>query len=240
MKKRLLIATIAGLALSSHAQWATSGGVSVYTDKAEWEAAIAGQWTVQTLETTAANVALADEVSATPGNDTQLGSTLTFDMSVTGFNASFALEATQESGFVYNDYTSGSWTDALGVGYGSSEENDNFTLTISDALTYAAGFEIRENNFGDDEGLYVYNGDIDPVFFNTEPLAGGDGSTVFLGVISATSIEKLWFDEADSVSTADNMAVANISIAAVPEPASAMMLTFGAGLLFVLRRRYGR
>lgn len=237
MKKCLFTAILTGLALVSQAAWMTQNGVTAYTNQANWEAAVAANnRIVQTLETTAGNVALADEVATPPGENEHIGNTLTFDKANTGFDVSIELKATQATNFTFNDNEGHAIfrSNALSVGDVNNDENDNFLFTILGGSTVnAAGFSILDNNFGGDEELRVRIGDTVLASFDTDSLTGGTGSSLFLGVVSTTAFDELWFDESTD---GDDMAVSNINIDAVPEPSTLIMLA-GAGILLHTRRR---
>ena len=245
MKKSAMIMAAGAATLlaaaSANAAWLSENGVTVYTNQVNWEAAVAANnRVVQTLETTAGNMALANEVSSPPGDNTNLGKTLTFDKANTGFDTTFSLYASSGvsgNGFVYNDDEGSGvvWPDVLSVGDIDNAENDNVKLNIlSGASVYATGFDIIDNEFGTDEGLYIYDSSNTLIAdFNTEPLVGGNGSTLFLGVVSTTEIGQMFFDEAE---TGDDMGIANIKIDAIPEPATLGMLGLFGGAIFGIRR----
>ena len=66
-----------------------TASTTFFTDFSNWQAATGS---FETFETTASNVALANEVTSTPTYNTQLGQTLTFDSSNTGLDTSFTLQ----------------------------------------------------------------------------------------------------------------------------------------------------
>ncbi len=237
MRKGLLILLLVGLASISQAVWQTSGDVTIYTNRANWEAALSGE-TIQNFQTTSANLLKADEVSSAPGSNGLLGDTLTFDKANTGFNRSFKLWASQANNLVFNDNEGDAIfrTDVLSVGDVGNDENDNFYFNILGGETVsAAGFDIFDNNFGDNETFRVRIGTTVLADFNTDPLVGGSGSTMFLGIISTTEFDELWFNESTD---ADDMAVGNFAM--VPEPATAGLLAVSGLLIAVYRRFFGR
>ncbi len=234
MKKGLFITLLVGIASISQAAWQTSGDVTIYTNRANWEAALSGQ-TIQNFETTSANLVQANEVSSAPGANGLLGDTLTFDKANTGFNRSFKLTATQANNLVFNDNEGDAIfrTDVLSVGDVGNDENDNIYFNILGGDTVsAAGFDIFDNNFEGSESFRIRIGTTVLADFDTDSLTGGNGSTMFLGVISTTEFDDLWFDES---SDGDDIAVGNFAM--VPEPATAGLLAI-SGLLIAAYRRF--
>lgn len=238
VKKGLFIALLVGIASVSQAAWQTSGDVTIYTNRANWEAALSGQ-TIQNFETTSANLLQADEVTTAPtGDNDLLGDTLTFDKASTGFNRSFKLWASQANNLVFNDNEGDAIfrTDVLSVGDVGNDENDNFYFNILGGETVsAAGFDVFDNNFGDNESFRVRIGTTVLADFDTDSLIGGTGSTMFLGVISTTEFDELWFNESTDT---DDMAVGNFAL--VPEPATAGMLILSGLLIAAYRRFFGK
>lgn len=234
MRKGLFIALLVGIASISQAVWQTSGDVTIYTNRVNWEAALSGE-TVQNFQTTSANLLLANEVSSAPSGNAHLGNTLTLDKANTGFNRSFKLWASKANNLVFNDDEGDPIfrTDVLSVGDVNNDENDNFYFNILGGETVsAAGFDIFDNNFGDNETLRVRIGTTVLADFDTDPLVGGLGSTMFLGVISTTEFDELWFNES---SDGDDMAVGNFAM--IPEPATTGLI-IGAGLIIAASRRF--
>jgi hypothetical protein len=194
----------------AHAQWATQDGVSVYTNQANWEAAIAAYPGLQidSLPTTSTNVALANEVASPPADNADLGKYLTFDKANTGFNVSFQMYPSQSSAkFTFNDTegTGSAWQDALSVGDINNYENDNFYINVlSNDQVFAMAVEIRENTFVSGENFIISSGGTQLADFNANSLP--DDDIVFIGILSSTPFDQFWFDED---SGGDDIAIAN-------------------------------
>lgn len=238
MKKSMIIVAVLSASLAAQAEWATQGGVTVYTNEANWTAALTAGWTVQSLDTTAANLVLADEVSGPlSGSNDLLGDTLTFDKANTGFDVSFSVWASKANNLVYNDNEGNAVfrSDALSVGDVDNDDNDNLYFNILGGDTvFAAGYTVLDNEFSSGEQLRVRAGGTQLGLFDLQPLVGGQGNSKFIGVISSTAFDEIWFDE--SHLGGDDMAVKDFKIAAIPEPAAiALVALFGGGLLAVRR-----
>ncbi len=212
MKKTGIILVAFVMAVAAQAQWATQNGVTVYTNQASWEAAVAGYsaLVIDSLATTSANLALATEVAAAPADNAGLNETLTFEKINTGFNVSFELYASQSgAGFTFND-TEGSgteWLDALSVGDIDNYENDNFYINIlSNDQVFALSIELRENSFESGENFTISAGTNFTQLADIDISSLPDNDVVFLGVISETPFNRFWLDES---SGGDDMAIVN-------------------------------
>ena len=78
----------------------TDSPVTFYTDEATWAAAV-NPALVTSFDTSAANIALADEVQSAPSSNEQLGPFLTFDQSNTGLCGSFTLMPEQTLSLIH-------------------------------------------------------------------------------------------------------------------------------------------
>ena len=112
--------TSAALVLAASVQASPAGAATTFfTDFSSWASAVGSY---QTFETNAGNVALADEVSGTPGTNAQLGRTLTWDADHTTVDIDFQLSHLDPGfglGFnlVFDDNEGGSeWTNAISIG----------------------------------------------------------------------------------------------------------------------------
>jgi hypothetical protein len=207
-----LVALLAWYPLSSQA-W-----VNFYVDDfAGWQAAAQAAAGVQqtfTLTTTAANVALADEVGAPPADNQALGYLLTFDQSnlpdCRGFSLK-ALTSTLSYALVFNDVEGtlpANFTDAISVGDIDDLENDDFEIGFpaDEPPAYAVSFVVRDDGATAGEAVRVYG-------------AGGALLATFtalpatvnftIGVVAGEPISRVTFDED---SGGDDIAVADISV----------------------------
>ena len=230
MKTFLLMILAMGSALVSHAVtippvteppiteppvtpvvWAEQNGVAVYTNQVHWETVVATSpgRSIDRLATTAENLILANEVSTLPVANEDLGPNLTFETAVTGFDVTFKLWASQSgSEFVFNDDSEGGvWADALSVGNINSKENDNFYINVlSNDLVSALSFELRDNTSESTEQLRIRCGTTDLALFDASSLPSSGGTSQFIGIVSSTPFDEVWFDE---YSGGDDMAMAN-------------------------------
>ena len=239
MKKMILTILAAGAALAAQAEWASNNGVSVYTNEANWQAAMDAKWggeSIYNLNTTAGNMALADEVSSAPSDNANMGKTLTFDKANTGFEVSFDLYASSAvsgNGFVFNDVEDADvvWTDALSVGDIDGAENDNFYLRIlgGDSI-FGSAYDILGNTFEAGENLDISDSSGLIASFDVSTLTE---SSMFFGIISDSSYNSVFFDEDAG---GDDMAIADIKIVAIPEPSVlALVGFFGTGIIGIRR-----
>ncbi|MCA9291089.1 MAG: hypothetical protein KDA25_08170 [Phycisphaerales bacterium] len=182
-------------------------GVTFHTDLADWNAA-AGSTTL--LRTTAANVAMANEVPVPPGNNQFLSGVLTFPAAATGLPNGFRLTALQPGvGFTYNDNEGGvDQSDALSVGDVDNGENDDVSIDIiSGPPVHAVGMMLGGNFTAPGEEafrVFCAGGCTQGVSVDI-PGPGGNASA-FIGVVTQLPIIRVEFDEdagGDDISVAD-------------------------------------
>lgn len=169
----------------------------------DWRtAALSSGMKVIEWNTSAANIALANEVDTPPGKNAQLGMILTFEADTTGLPFSFFLENTGEvpsgqstqSGLAYWD-DEGFPEGTISIGDINTLEDDDFDIVVTtNNILYAIAVEIGHNVFTSDEFLEIYRlNDIgEQVFIKNFP-ASELGS--FIGIISPIPINILHFEE---------------------------------------------
>jgi len=220
---------------------ASAASVNFYTNEASWQAALSSGLTLESFNTTAANVALANEVATAPGPNTSVGDFLTFDKANTGLSVSFTVEALQSgANFTFDDdETSGNIPDfdnALSVGDIHNHENDDWEVIVTDGLPlYGFGFYLRNSDSvsGESFQLFAQGGTF------LDSFTGIPTSNSFVGAISTAPITRLYFNEDPG---GDDIAIADFRFASgnpVPEPTTLAMLAglSGMGLIAARRRR---
>ena len=185
---------------------AARAAVQFYTDEAAWTAAVNAAG-VDALDTSAANVALADEVASPPGADAQLGAQLSFRTTSTALCGSFTLQTLQPgAGFTFDDNEAGAaWDAALSVGDIDNYEDDDFRLSFPTGSFYAVGLFLIDNAQDAGESLRVFGrgGLLGTLGGASIPDSSEDAST-FVGVVATEPIESVRFDEA---ADADDIAI---------------------------------
>ncbi|NNE08353.1 MAG: VCBS repeat-containing protein, partial [Gemmatimonadetes bacterium] len=193
------------------------GAVTLYIDDAAgWEAALASATlSSDTVLTTAANIALSDEVASPPGANSGIGPTLTFDRANTGLDFDFVLTAPNAvAGFeqwslVFDDNEGGippNWIsvgDIDGVGGEPSTtvpyQDDDFemTLSVDGFRVYGFGFILGNNTGEAGEVLSVYGvGDTLIQSFDMSTVGNPVGWVGnFVGIISDDPITRIFYDE---------------------------------------------
>ncbi len=200
---------------------------------------------METFETTADNIAKAQEVSSPPPNNAQLGSTLTFYSTDTSLSWGFRLNALQlGASLVFNDCEGYLvWPNVLSIGDINNYENDDWQLEIlSGPPLYAFAFNLINDNDPYDY-IYVY-GQGGTLLGSTHDLPyclyGGDPYPYFFGLISTDPISKIYFDEdvgPDDIGISDFRFASIPTANPIPEPASGLLLVAGlSGLACLLRR----
>lgn len=216
------------VALVSMFAFSAQAGVILYTDQAAWEAAVNGH---EALITNRANVGLANEAPASPTDNAQFGTALTWNSSNTGLSNSFRLRNIGGGNLVFNDHEgSGSIPDfqnALSIGDIDNYENDDWRLDIlSGPLVFGFGFDLRNNHGSSTEMLFA----------NGESVSlAGVGFNSFVGIVTDFAFTVVEFDEDAG---GDDIAIANLRFAhSVPEPAMMSLLMISLlGLAFRRRR----
>lgn len=214
----------------------------LFTDLASWQAAVRE---VETLATTAAGVALADEVAAPPVANQQLGHGLTFGTAATGLARGFRLTTPDVApglldGFIFDDQdgpNEPSFDNALSVGDINDFENDDWALHLLDgALMTAFGFELRGSYAEKGETVTLLDASLAPLTTLVLPDLGLPGTAVnaFIGVVSTEAFAGIRYDEGAG---GDDIAIANFRFARIPEPAALPLLAVGLAFLAGLRRR---
>lgn len=156
--------------------------------------------TVYALTTTAANVALANEVGPPPAPNTQLCGTpsnyfvpctLTWEAASTGACRDFTLGLQQGVSFDDNEF---SYPNSLSIGDVDNGENDDFVMTFGGGPpTHAFGFTLLNNGFSVGEEIRVY--DTGGVLIGRETLVPENVDSVFIGITSNQPIGRVEFDE---------------------------------------------
>lgn len=156
--------------------------------------------TAYVLTTTAANVALANEVPSPPGPNAQLCGTpsnyqvpctLTWEAASTGACRDFALGVQQGITFDDNEF---SYTNSLSIGDVDNGENDDFVVTFGGGPpTHAFGFTLLNNGFSLGEEIRVY--DTGGVLIGRDTVLPENVDSAFIGITSNQPIGRVEFDE---------------------------------------------
>ncbi len=170
-----------------------------YSDQASWQtAAEAEAGSVQEFQTTAINVALANEVTAPPTGNQSLGNFLTFSAANAGTCAAFTLSTPDVDtssplaidGFIFEDNELSS-PRVLSMGDVNNFEDDDVTVTITDGKVHALGFYIYQNGSSTGETIVV-NGNSGVLFTVTTVPTNLDQ---FVGFVADEPIISVVFDE---------------------------------------------
>lgn len=204
--------------LAAMPAWAELGDIYCFEDEALWNALAAN---VESLTTDADGVALANEVPAPPGSNSQLGKILTFDAAVTGLSRGFLLETLDPStdilaGFTFSDgepNPSADFIDALSVGDINNFQNDDWRFSVVSGETVASfAFILRQNGDTDAEEAMIALDAADQVLDQCQPVPVSDGAD-FFGLIASVPVTKVIFNEGDgdggSGSSDDDIALAD-------------------------------
>ncbi len=195
-------------------------------DEAGWTVAAGGATQVEFFETSASNIALANEIISPPANRQNLATTvLTFDTINTPVSPSFTIHSLDAPGFHYRD-------EFPDVGEGlifnplDYDAND-WDVVFSGAPILAFGVNLisSDNSTGESFSVFGQNG----LIGSTMGIPDGSHSVIFLGVISDEPITRVVFDE--NSSDGDNIGIADLQFSAVPIPSSIMLL--GPALLAI-------
>jgi hypothetical protein len=175
-----------------------------YSDYDLWHSNVVGTpgGQVETQMTTAEGVKMADEVNWIPANNNNLAtSQLTFTGTTTGLPLDFVVKALEGKGITFNDtkFPSGLFPMlSLGDANQPHRQNDDFDITVTgtDSCTvFAMGTYVGHNDFvSGQESLHIYGKDDLPLAEFKSGLPDGSGH-VFMGVVSAVPITRLYFDE---------------------------------------------
>ena len=184
--------------------------VSFYTDEAAWTAAVDAV-AIESLDTSAANVALADEVVSAPVQDESLGAQLTFRTANTGLCAAFTLQTLESgAGLTFDDGEPSPSTfpaDTLSIGDIDDFEDDDFRLTFPTGAVFAAGLFLVNNTQAGSESFTAFGsgGLLGTLAGTSIPDSSGNGST-FVGVVASEPLVSVRFDEdaaADDIAIRD-------------------------------------
>ena len=207
MSRNLMVILTLQVLLLASTSWASPsmGGMTVYDEKLEWEAATKD---IEVFRTSAYGIRRANEITSTPTGNSDLGSVLTFESANTGLLRSFVLvnanvPRTMTRGLVLDDSEAGlagprniSIGDADGIGDPETRslyENDDWRLGIySGPKLTSFAFMLVGNDESIAESLRFYNGNI--LIGSVTDLASPDG-TRFVGVTTREPITRVVFDE---------------------------------------------
>jgi hypothetical protein len=189
-----------------------SPGATAYTNKTEWQMAIAelvGEGHLVEFLTTAENLALANEVGAPPASNHSMGPILTFDSAATHYPFTFYLRALASGHtLVYDDQESGpafspmDQLRSISIGDVNDGENDDFEINIptwhNNAAVFAIGITMGDNNAESGEGAKVYgvNGFANEALANSRPACSQTFG--FVGVVATVPIISFKFNESDT------------------------------------------
>lgn len=219
------------------------GGVQRFGDYTAWRNALEPDYEEFVLQTTAANLALADELDAAPAGNAPVGPKMTFYGADTGLPLDFYLESTnapnltsasdQAWTLVFRDqefwsgadrYISIGDVDGLDGDHRSVMENDDFDIgiirdgsTASGQAVYAIGFWVADNTSQSGESVTL-RGDGFEVRF-TDNLNG------FMGFISPFPITSIHFDEDGG---GDDIAIRDFHFGVGGEPGDGVGGGFGS------------
>ena len=208
-------------------------------DRSTWRSGLSES--PELFVTSAANVALADEVSSAPSDKDLLGTAvLTFDKANTGLTGSFTLTATT----VNDDWqwreqgTSGD--DEVDNLHPSAGADDDWELDFAaESPVLIAGFGIYSLNShsGSEGGTITVYGEDDSTVLDTFDLTGNNGADVhnFIGIESDTAIGRIAWD--DNVPTTDSNFFGDPEFLFIPEPGSLALVLLGSLTLYHRPRR---
>jgi hypothetical protein len=187
-----------------------------FTDEAIWLANLPAGARLDSFETTASGVAMADEIMSPPDPDTNCGPVLTFDAEQTGMAVGFTLHAVEPyADFVFEDnFDHPYFYDALSVGELNEHENDDFEVGFSGDDLFAFAFQLRENDFGGAGEYFHVFGQGGDLLGTLHPIPDGAPYDQFIGVISHEPIGSVLFDEDASY---DDIAVASFQFVTILE-----------------------
>ena len=214
---------LAGLVLGA-SMMSAQASVLLFTDEAAWLSAVTD---IETFNTTAANVALANEIASAPARNTALTNPLTFDATNTGLSRGFTVEALQNgANFTFDDdENAGNLTGfdaALSVGDINNHDDDDWILTLTSGPAMSAfAFELGDSHDASGESLLVGTTTVDISGVPTNP-----GGFQFIGVVASFNFTSVSMNED---SGGDDIAIANLrfATAAVPEPLTASLFALG-------------
>lgn len=150
------------------------------------------------FETSAENIALANEVAAPPVANQALGTPLTWLATTAGLCSSVTLNALQRPctyPITYQDTEGGTpfGPGTLSIGDITDCEDDDFELSFAPDTVRAFAFTLVDNTVEGGESIRVYGGDVE--LGNFAPPAFGPDGKVFIGFASDTAITSIRFDE---------------------------------------------
>jgi len=174
------------------------GPPQLFLDQADWLTKVTSL-EANPFRFSAANVALADQVTTDPAKGAPLGSTLTFRGDSTGLSRSFQLSTLEQGASFAAIKETGAFPPALSVGQFDLHEDDDFRidLTAGPPLT-ALALEIFGLPQATLDNLKVFGTDgilLADATKVTIPSAG----QLFIGIISDTPITAIEFDEESGV-----------------------------------------
>lgn len=242
MKTTRTVATLAATLITfGSLTGGANAAITVYSDLSSWQAAFSSGFVE--FETSSANMALANEVGGAPGNNVDIGSTLTFDDSNTSLGFEFTVFDPNSGGFTFNDDEGGAgdavWeSGTLSPGDINNGENDDFEVSANTPL-YGFYLDFIDYEVGAGESFTLFNG-VSTVATITAPSdLPTDQPNVrqFWGVVSTDPFDRVVYDEN---SDGDDIGIADFGFATsapIPEPSSALLLGVGALGIVALRRR---
>jgi len=224
---------------------------SLFTDLTSWEAMVNNS---ELFETTAGNIAQADEVSSVPGPNAKIGPLLTFQSANTGLTRGFAVESLQaagstalEAGFTFNDQEAGydttAYVNALSVGDINDFEDDDWSFALLNGAGISAfGVDLRHHRFEAGESISFYSGGLFKYTMDLTPLTSPADSNVnsFVGITTDFVFDKVVFNEDPG---SDDIGIANFRMAqttVVPEPGSVVLFLAGLSTLGLFKWRRSR
>lgn len=249
MGKQILLLSLCIAALFSADAMADT---VLVTDSAVWNANLVGG-SLESFDTSAANLALSDELAAAPGSNDDIGSVLSFDSANTGLSRSFILSsvnvpATSPRGFTYSD-NEGSLGGANHLSVGDVNgvagsptptidyEDDDFRVVTDISMT-AFSFVLIGNDTNISESIQLFLGSSPVATLTGVPTTSSSGE-VFIGILSTDAFDTIIFDEDRTGDGGDDVAIQDFQFAeaaAVPEPGCSILVT-ALGLVALRRRK---
>lgn len=243
-RRRQLIAIVVSLVTASSSA-VNADTIFFVDDESGWQAAVDS---IEEFDTTSANLALSNELTSPPADNTALPATLTFAAANTGLSRGFDVHSLNTP-LIYNQSGGASTYEdealSFGFGFGPGNNDDDWEVNIlSGPDLFGFGFYFHDNDFTNSEESFS-------VFGSGDVLLGTiTESTVpsipinpllrtFIGVVSDTPIERVSFN-----ATLDHNAISRFrfgSAAVVPEPSALSLFAIGAlglvGYGFQLNRK---
>lgn len=204
--KKITLLVIFSLALST---LANAEVLFFIDDEVGWTSAIGDSNSIEFFETTASNIALANEVGSPPTHTESISSILTFDSKNTLVSPSFVVRSIDAPNFKYYGSLQ---IISEGLIFTTQIDINDWEITFSGSPVRAFSILLCHSDSASNETFSVYgkNG----LLGSTTAIPDGSHSVIFLGIISPEPITRVVFDENDS--DGDNIGIADLKFSELP------------------------